>query len=90
MRRHVRDKLGSKMDFSLGKVRAGAHMALSAGLLKIISANHRTRIGRRQDVVNTVATRTVGDDLRSQLGSEPVVTISVTADATAGDAEFLR
>ena len=77
------------MDFALGKVNARADVALPTGLRQVLRTNHRPWIGRRQDVMDTVATGAISDDFRSQLRSQTVITVFVTTDASARDAEFL-
>lgn len=90
MRRHVRNQFRGEMDFSFCEVRAGADVTLATGLLEVVRVNHRTRIGRWQDIVHAVTTGAVSHNLRAKLRSEAVIAVFVTSDPSAGDTELLR
>ena len=47
------------MDLAFGKIGRGPRMAGPAGFLQIISMNHGLGVGRWQDIMDPVATRTV-------------------------------
>lgn len=62
MSRDFRNQSGGQMDFAVGKVRTRADVALPTSLRQVVRANHRPWIGRRQDIVDAVATGAISDD----------------------------
>ena len=77
------------MDLAVGKVSARANVTLPASLRQIAGVNHGLGIGRRQNVVDPVATGAVCDHLCSQLRSQTVIAVFVTADTSTRNPEFL-
>ena len=67
-----------------------AGMALSAGLGQIRLGDRGSGIAGGKNIVHTVATGAVGDDLGSTLGSEAVIARKVSGGAISFDAESAR
>src|SRR5574341_1799418 len=69
------------VDLPLRKIFAGARMALSTSGCQICFINHRRRIGRRQNVVNTMTACAIGNHLGSKLRSQAMIAIHVGSRA---------
>ena len=61
------------VDFTEREFFGDAGMALAAGPNQVGAVDGGTRIARGQNVVHAVATGAVGDDLRTEFGSQPVI-----------------
>ncbi len=78
------------MDAGERELLSHALVALAAGGAEICMVDGRAGIARGQDVVDSVAARTVGGDHRTALRGQAVIAVHIGCDAIAGQAELLR
>ena len=69
---------------------AGTQVALAAGNRKITGMDGRARVGRGENVVHSVAARTIGNRLVSRLGCKAMEGSVEADDAIARQTKALR
>src|SRR5579862_1727843 len=86
---HVGGERRVDVNLGSGKFLGYAWMALAAGPREIGPIDGGARIARREDAVRTMATRAVGNHLRSEAGRQSVITSQISCLTAALDAELL-
>src|SRR6185369_10557907 len=76
------------MYFALGEIVGGSRVTLATGDDQIRRVDSGPRIGRAQDLVNSVTTRAVGGQRRTVLGGQPVVALEESLHPIGGQIVF--